>query len=111
MPMNPLPDIVVILCTAPHAESEPIVRTLVNRRLVACVNIVPVRSCYYWKGEFCKDEEDLLIAKTPLARADEVISAIKGLHSYEIPEIIILPVIAGHVPYLEWVMQETQGSS
>jgi periplasmic divalent cation tolerance protein len=106
--MNPSPEIVVVLCTAPHAESEPIARTLVNRRLVACVNMMPVQSCYRWKGEVCKDEEDLLIAKTPREKADEVIAAIKGLHSYEIPEIIVLPVIAGHTPYLDWVVQETQ---
>jgi periplasmic divalent cation tolerance protein len=106
--MDPSQEIVVILCTVPHAESEPITRTLVNRRLVACVNVMPVQSCYRWKGEFCRDDEDLLIAKTPKNRVDDVIAAIKGLHSYEIPEIIVLPVIAGHTPYLQWVVQETQ---
>lgn len=109
--MDPSPDIVVILCTASHAESESIARTLVNRQLVACVNMMPVLSCYRWKGEFCKDQEDLLIAKTPREKADEVIAAIKGLHSYEIPEIIVLPVIAGHTPYIDWVVQETRNDS
>jgi len=106
--MNPLHEIVVILCTVPHAESESMTRTLVNRRLVACVNVIPVQSCYRWKGEFCRDAEDLLIAKTPTIRADDVIAAIRGMHSYEVPEIIVLPVIAGHAPYLEWVVQETR---
>ena len=106
--MEPSPAIVVILCTAPHAESESLACMLVDRRLVACVNLMPVQSCYRWKGEFCKDEEDLLIVKTPRAKTGEVIAAIKAIHSYDIPEIIALPVIAGHAPYLQWVVQETR---
>jgi periplasmic divalent cation tolerance protein len=106
--MDPSDEIVVILCTAPHSQSESIAQTLVNRRLVACVNMLPVQSCFRWRGEFCKEEEDLLIAKTPKKRAEEVIAAIKGLHSYEVPEIIVLPVTAGHTPYLEWVVRETR---
>ena len=101
-------EIVVILCTAPHAESESLACMLVDRRLVACVNLMPVQSCYRWKGEFCKDEEDLLIAKTTQENASEVIAAIKAMHSYDIPEIIALPVIAGHAPYLQWVVNETR---
>ncbi len=106
--MKSSPGIVVILCTAPHAESESLACMLVDRRLVACVNLIPVQSCYRWKGEFCKDEEDLLIAKTTQEKTSEVIEAIKAIHSYDIPEIIALPVIAGHAPYLQWVVQETQ---
>jgi len=106
--MEPSPEIVVILCTAPHAESESLACMLVDRRLVACVNLIPVQSCYRWKGEFCKDEEDLLLAKTTQEKASEVIAAIKAMHSYDIPEIIALPVIAGHAPYLQWVVNETR---
>jgi len=106
--MVPSPEIVVVLCTAPHAESESLACMLVERRLVACVNLMPVQSCYRWKGEFCKDEEDLLIAKTIQEKAGEVIASIKAMHSYDIPEIIALPVIAGHAPYLQWVVNETQ---
>jgi len=106
--MVPSPEIVVVLCTAPHAESESLACMLVERRLVACVNLMPVQSCYRWKGEFCKDEEDLLIAKTIQEKAGEVIASIKAMHSYDIPEIIALPVIAGHAPYLQWVVNETR---
>jgi periplasmic divalent cation tolerance protein len=84
---------------------------LIKKHLVACVNIVTVRSYYQWKGECCDDEEHLLIIKTPREKAGEVIAAIKGLHPYEVPEIIALPVIDGYLPYLEWVTQETLDES
>jgi periplasmic divalent cation tolerance protein len=99
---------VVILSTAPASESAAMARALVDRGLVACVNVMPVRSIYRWKGEFCDDQEHLLIAKTTRKKVDEVIAAIKALHPYEIPEIIVVPVIAGHAPYLEWVQQATE---
>lgn len=99
---------VVILSTAPPAESTSMARALLDRRLVACVNVIPVRSFYRWKGEFCDDQEHLLIAKTTEEKAGDVIVAIRTMHPYEVPEIIALPVIAGYVPYLEWVRQETE---
>jgi periplasmic divalent cation tolerance protein len=99
---------VVIFSTAPRAESTAMARALLDRRLVACVNVIPVRSFYRWKGEFCDDEENLLIAKTTEEKTGEVIAAIRGMHPYEVPEIIAVPVIAGHAPYLEWVHQETR---
>jgi periplasmic divalent cation tolerance protein len=99
---------VVIFSTAPPADSTAMARALLDRRLVACVNMIPVRSFYRWKGEFCDDQEHLLIAKTTEQKAGEVIAAIKVMHPYEVPEIIAVPVIAGHAPYLEWVDQETR---
>jgi len=101
-------DIVIIFCTIPALESETMARALVERRLVACVNVTPVHSYYRWKGEFCSDPEHLLILKTRKSMADEVITAIKQLHSYDVPEIIVVPVIAGYAPYLAWVHAETK---
>lgn len=103
-----VPAICVILSTVPPAESAKIARSLIDRGLVACVNMVPVRSWYMWKGGFCDDEEHLLIAKTRAERADEVIREIRALHPYEVPEIIALPVEAGYLPYLAWVHAETE---
>jgi periplasmic divalent cation tolerance protein len=99
---------VLIFSTAPRVESTAMARALLDRRLVACVNVIPVRSFYRWKGEFCDDEENLLIAKTTEEKTSEVIAAIRAMHPYEVPEIIAVPVIAGHAPYLEWVHQETR---
>jgi periplasmic divalent cation tolerance protein len=100
-------DIIVVFSTAPQDKSALLARMLVEKRVVACVNVVPVRSYYRWKGEFCDEQEHLLIAKTTKEKAGEVIEAIKDLHPYEVPEIIALPVIDGYLPYLEWVTQET----
>jgi periplasmic divalent cation tolerance protein len=100
-------DILVVFSTAPTDKSELLARTLVGKHLVACVNIVPVRSYYRWNGEFCNEQEHLLIAKTTKEKVEKVIEAIKDLHPYEVPEIIALPVIAGYLPYLDWVTEET----
>jgi periplasmic divalent cation tolerance protein len=102
-------EICVIYSTAPPLEAAKIARALVELRLVACVNVVQVSSCYSWKGEFCADNEHLLIAKTRAEKVNEVIRAIRDLHPYEVPEIIALPVIAGHQPYLDWVHEQTGG--
>ena len=101
-------EIVVIFCTIPATESEAMARALVERRLVACVNIVPVHSYYRWNGEFCSEPEHLLIAKTRDQMKADVIGTIKKLHSYDVPEIIALPVVAGYPPYLAWVHDETK---
>ena len=106
--MSLSPEIVVILSTVPQEKSEAMARALLDKRLVACINTLPVRSFYHWKGEFCDDQEHLLILKTTREKAEEVIAAIKEMHPYEVPEIIALPVIAGHAPYLAWVYEETK---
>jgi periplasmic divalent cation tolerance protein len=100
-------EIVVIFCTTPAAESEALARALIERRLVACVNLIPVHSCYRWNGEFCSEPEHLLIAKTKESMKTDVIAAIRELHSYSVPEIIAVPVSAGYAPYLAWVHAET----
>jgi periplasmic divalent cation tolerance protein len=100
-------EICVIFSTAPPLEAAKMARVLVEQHLVACVNIAHVSSYYLWKGEFTAENEHLMIAKTRKEKADEVIRAIKAMHPYEVPEIIALPVIAGHAPYLDWVHEET----
>ncbi len=102
-------EICVIWSTVPPALSAVLAKSLLEKNLVACVNITPVRSLYRWKGESCDDEEHLLIIKTRRELADLVIRALKAEHPYEVPEIIVLPVITGHAPYLDWVYAETNG--
>ena len=105
--MSMSPGIIVVLSTAPADKSEILARMLIDTRVVACVNVVPVHSYYRWNGGLCSEPEHLLIAKTTGEKADEVIAAIKAHHPYEVPEIIALPVSNGYLPYLEWVHQET----
>jgi periplasmic divalent cation tolerance protein len=102
-----LQEICVIWSTVPPALSALLAKSLLEKNLAACVNILPVRSLYRWKGESCDDEEHLLIIKTRRGCADAVIRALKAEHPYELPEIIVLPVSTGYLPYLDWVYQET----
>ena len=105
---GPVQEICVILSTVPPSKSAEIARALLDLHLVACVNVAPVRSWYRWKGEFCDDEEHLLILKTRKENTDIVIRELRALHPYEVPEIIALPVTAGYTPYLAWVRGETE---
>lgn len=97
----------VILTTAAPREAEGIARHLVERRLAACVNLAPVTSYYRWKGEFCCDQEVLLVVKTTLSRVPRVLEEIRAVHPYELPEMLVLPVEGGYPPYLAWVREET----
>ncbi len=93
----------VLFCTTSVEESAKIARMLVEERLAACVNITNVTSYYRWEGEFCEDKEALLIIKTVKSKVNKIIERIKEIHSYELPEIIALPIVAGYDKYLEWV--------
>ncbi len=100
---QPENDFVVVFCTAPPGEAQALAKTLVEEQLAACVNISPVRSCYIWDGKLNLDEEALLIIKTKKSRFESLKKRILMLHSYAIPEIIALPIVAGHQPYLDWM--------
>ncbi|MGC9444261.1 MAG: divalent-cation tolerance protein CutA [Candidatus Methanospirareceae archaeon] len=93
----------VLLCTASEGESEHLAKLLVEERLAACVNVTGVRSYYRWKGELCADTECLLIIKSAKSKIERIIARIKEVHSYEAPEILVLPIVAGSEQYLEWV--------
>ena len=99
--------VILVLSTVPEAESARIAETLVSERLVACVNAAQVRSTYRWKGEICRDQEELLVMKTREGLFARVLERIREIHPYEVPEIIALPVWGGFPGYLGWVMEET----
>ena len=85
-------------------DAQLIAATLVERRLAACVQIIgPVTSTYRWQGEVESAEEWLCIAKSRLDLYRELEAAIRTVHPYEVPEILVLPVIGGHSAYLEWL--------
>lgn len=95
----------VVLTTAGSAEeANKIAEALVERRLAACVNVVgPIASVYRWKEKVERAQEWLLVIKTTAGVADTVGDAIKELHSYELPECVVLPIDGGSEAYLEWV--------
>jgi periplasmic divalent cation tolerance protein len=101
-------DKIVVLSTCGSAEeAASIARALVERRLAACVNIVPgVRSVYRWKGAVEEAEEWLLIVKSSQALFERLEEELRKMHSYETPEIVALPVAAGSASYLEWLGAE-----
>ncbi len=89
-------------------KAEQLATTLVNRKLAACVNIIPsVRSVYHWQGTVEKAMENLLIIKTSEGRLDELVDILRELHPYDLPEIIALPVETGLPEYLRWVVEST----
>ena len=95
--------------TAPDAETaERIARVLVEERAAACANIVPgVVSVYRWEGEVQRDDEVLVVMKTTEDAFEVLRARAVELHPYDVPEVLALPVQAGHAPYLDWVRGET----
>jgi periplasmic divalent cation tolerance protein len=100
----------IVLSTAgSEQEAHKIAHVLVKRRLAACVNIVPrVQSIYRWKGEIESAQEWLLLIKTRADKFPAVRDAIGELHSYEVPECIVLEIEDGSLPYLQWLEKATQ---
>lgn len=100
--------IVVLMTAADGAEATRIAELLVNKKLAACVQILPeIESVYRWKGEVQRETEILLLAKTSADRFSELEKEVRALHSYETPEIIALPVVKASADYLRWLMTET----
>ena len=99
----------VAFTTAPTAEAaRGLVSTLVERRLIACGTVVPgAVSIYRWKGAVEEQDEALVILKTTAQQWPELAAALPGLHSYEVPELLAVPVVGGHPAYLRWVSDET----
>lgn len=99
----------VLTNMADAASARALARALVERRLAACVNLLPgVLSVYRWQGAVEEAEEVTLLIKTSVDRYDELEQAIRQLHPYTLPEVIAVPVQAGLQPYLNWITQETR---
>ena len=104
--------IVVLVTCASAKEACEIARTLVGKRLAACANIVtnPVQSIYRWKGKVESTKEFLLVIKSTKAHFAKLEAQIKRLHSYDVPEIIALPVVRGTTDYLAWISESVKPS-
>lgn len=95
--------------TAPSAEEgRRIVRALVERRIIACGSVLPgATSIYRWKGTVEEAAETVVLMKTTAERRPDLERVLPELHPYEVPELIVLPIVGGHTPYLDWLSAET----
>jgi periplasmic divalent cation tolerance protein len=100
-------DELIVLVTVPgRADGERIAEAVVGEQLAACVNILgPIRSIYRWQGKICRDDEHLLVIKTTRVRYPDLETRIKALHTYEVPEVIALPIERGSAEYLNWLRE------
>ncbi len=100
--------IVVLTTVASDEEAVTFVRTLLERRLIACGTLLPgARSLYRWQGKIADEREVVVMLKTRGARLDSLRAAFAELHPYKVPELLALPVEAGTEKYLEWINGET----
>lgn len=101
--------IVVLNTCGNEAEAESLARLLVDQRLAACVSIAPkIRSFYRWKGAVESSEEWLLVIKSSRPLFERLRAAIEGAHSYEVPEVLALPVVDGASNYLDWMQSNLE---
>jgi len=102
--------LVVLMTAGSREEADKIAHALVSELLAACVNVLPrITSVYRWQGKIHSDQEWLLIAKSHSDALDDLVRRVQALHSYDVPEIIALPVIGGSEAYLRWIDGEVHG--
>ena len=96
--------IIILTTTSSNKEAEIIGNKLIDKKLAACVNIIPnIKSIYYWEGKINKDSEYLLIIKTVKRAEEDIFENIRKLHSYDTPEMISIPITGGEKNYLNWL--------
>ncbi len=98
-------DAIVILSTSPSSqEAKRIAEILIKKRLAACVQILPkMTSIYHWKNKVCHDKEHLIIIKSRKSLFQRVVRIIQESHTYEVPQVLALPVLKGSTSYLKWM--------
>ena len=98
--------VLVLSAVGTREEAERIAQALVTERLAACVNVVPgVASVYRWKGAVQKEDELLLVIKTRAEAVEALRARLVALHSYELPEVVVIAIAGGHPPYLDWITE------
>lgn len=96
--------IVIFVTASNKKQAQKIAVSLIKARLAACVNIIDrIHSVFFWESKVDQAKEVLLVIKSKKEHMQKIIKLVKSLHSYEVPEIIALPVIAGDKPYLRWI--------
>lgn len=103
--------LVVLVACPTRAVARRVAATLVEARLAACVNVLPgIESTFRWQSKVDRCREMLLVIKTTARRFPQLRAAVRKLHPYDVPEIIALPIVAGHAPYLRWVRSTTSSA-
>jgi len=96
--------IIVFVTASGKAEAKKIAEALLKHKCAACVNIIKnIESFFWWQGKIDKADEALLVIKTKKTKLAQIIKLVKSVHSYEVPEIIALPIIGGEKKYLKWI--------
>jgi periplasmic divalent cation tolerance protein len=96
--------VIVMVTTASKQEAEKIARRLLDERLIACANIIgPFSSLFHWSGKTERAEEHLIFMKSRKDLFERLAETVKALHSYEVPEILVLPILDGSKAYLDWL--------
>jgi len=107
--MKKITNIVIFITVGTDGEAREIANVLLTQRKAACVNIVPrIDSLFWWQDKLDSARESLLIVKTEASVLNEIVRLVKEIHSYDIPEIIALPIIGGNRDYLEWIGKEVK---
>ncbi len=105
-------EIVVMVTVGSEGEAISLSKILVKNGLAACVNVIPgVQSIFKWDGQITEEREYLLLVKTVRQAFDQLVLMVKANHSYEIPEIIALPIQLGSEEYLAWIRDSTKVES
>ncbi len=112
MKPNTMNKYITVLMTSPNREeAREIARRLLKERNAACVSIFPKGESYFWwEGKIDREEEFLLISKTRKDLLPDLIETVKKIHSYDVPEIIALPIAGGSRDYLDWLGRETDSN-
>jgi len=96
--------VIIFVTTRDKEEAKAISQILLQKRLIACANIIsPVTSFFHWAGKIDNGEECLMVMKSRSDLVSEVADHVKQLHSYEVPEILAVPIVVGSEAYLEWM--------
>jgi periplasmic divalent cation tolerance protein len=99
---------IAMTTTSSKAEAETIARALLEQRLAACIQVTQIQSYYTWKGSVNVDDEQLLLIKCKQADFADIQQSITAHHSYEVPEIVLVPIMAGLPEYFQWMNEVTR---
>jgi periplasmic divalent cation tolerance protein len=99
---------VVLTTTDSEGHAERIVDAVLEAKLAACLQLIPIKSCYVWDGKIARDSELLMLIKAKSADYDELATCIRAAHTYDVPEIVRLDIAVGDKPYLDWISAVTR---